>query len=160
MDSQKTEYRGVPEISHAQITSSASPRLRKAINSAASFAVHLPTGCGYRDIQTPAIVQRYFTVQSIWLPNCLQRLHSVSMTNRFRTTSDNDRRSTWRTSVTVECEGYCCQIQGKSKTTKERNCWISEHYSNEWKREDWCWTSGTLSLCVRGLEESDQSSST
>ena len=69
-------------------------------------------------------------------------------------------RSTWRTSVTVECESCCSQIKGKSKTTKERNCWITEHYSNEWKKVDWHWTRRILSLCARGLEESRQSSST
>ena len=33
-------------------------------------------------------------------------------------------RSTGRTSVTIECEGYCSQIQGKSKTTKKENLLI------------------------------------
>ena len=40
---------------------------------------------------------------------------------------------------------------------RKRNCWITEHYSNEWKKVDWYWTSRTLTLCVQGLEESDQS---
>ena len=69
-------------------------------------------------------------------------------------------RFTWRTSVTIECESCCSQIKGKSKTTEQRNCWITEHCSNEWKKVDWYWTSRILSLCVRGLAESRYSSST
>ena len=34
----------------------------------------------------------------------------------------NPCRSTGRTRVTTECEGYCSQIKGKSKTTTERTC--------------------------------------
>ena len=30
--------------------------------------------------------------------------------------------STWRTSVTTDCEGFCSQMKGKSKTTKKRTC--------------------------------------
>ena len=70
-------------------------------------------------------------------------------------------RSTWETSVTFDCEGLYSQIKGESETTKERLCWITEHYSNERKKVDWSWWAFTIFFhCVRGLEESIQSSST
>ena len=55
---------------------------------------------------------------------------------------------------------FAARSKAKAKTTKERNCWITEHYSNEWKKVDWYWTSRILSLCLRTFEECDQSSST
>ena len=87
-------------------------------------------------------------------------MEQISMWLIQTTTAQKFLQIYLKTSVTIECEGYCSQIKGKSKTTKKRNCWITEHYSNEWKKVDWYWSSGTLFLCVRGLEESNQSSST
>ena len=70
-------------------------------------------------------------------------------------------RSTWRTGVTIGCEGLCSQIKGESKTAKKRTCWFFiEHHSDEWKKVDWYWTRRIFFLCVRDFEESDQSSST
>ena len=65
-------------------------------------------------------------------------------------------RSAWRTSVKTEGEGFCSQIEGKSKTTQERTCWLfTEHHSDEWKKVDWYWTEKFLPLFVRDLEESN-----
>ena len=52
------------------------------------------------------------------------------------------------------------KAKSKKKTTKKRTCWFTEHHSDEWKKVDWHWTRRIFSLCVRGLEESRQSSST
>ena len=69
-------------------------------------------------------------------------------------------RSAWRTSVTTEGEGFCMPIKGKSETAKKRTCWLfTEHHSDERKEVDWYWTRETFSLYVRGIEESDSSSS-
>ena len=69
--------------------------------------------------------------------------------------------STWRASVTNRVWRLLQPDQRQNQNHKrERNCWITEHYSNEWKKVEWYWTISTLSLCVRVLEESDQSSST
>ena len=66
----------------------------------------------------------------------------------------------WRTSVTTDCESFCSQIKGESKTTKKRTCWFTEHHSDEWKKVDLYWTRRFFSLCVRDFEESNPSSST
>ena len=55
--------------------------------------------------------------------------------------------SAWRTRVTTECEGFCMPIKGKSKTAKNRTCWLfTEHHSDECKELDWYWTRESLSL--------------
>ena len=69
-------------------------------------------------------------------------------------------RSSWRTSVTIDCEGSCSQIKGKSKTTKRRICWCTKYHSDKWKKVDWYWTRRIFFLCVRDFGESDWSSST
>ena len=55
-------------------------------------------------------------------------------------------RCTWSTSVTTDCEGWCSEIKGKSKTTKMRTCWFAEHHSDEWKKLDWYWSRRIFSL--------------
>ena len=45
--------------------------------------------CHYRDIRIPAIVQRYSTVQSKWLTNCIQQLRKPRYLD-VRTTSDHN----------------------------------------------------------------------
>ena len=50
--------------------------------------------------------------------------------------------------------------KAKLKPQRERNCWITEHYTDEREKMDWYWAIRTNSRCVRSLEESDQSSST
>ena len=57
-------------------------------------------------------------------------------------------------------EGFCMPIKGKSKTTKKRTCWLFSKNRSLWKKElDRYWTRETFSLRVRGIEESNSSSS-
>ena len=70
--------------------------------------------------------------------------------NKFVIDSNNKRhkkswRSAWKTSVTTE--GFRSPIKSKSKTAKERTCWLfTEHHSDEWKKVDWYWTRKIFSL--------------
>ena len=60
--------------------------------------------------------------------------------NKFLMDSkNNDHRKSWwfawRTSVTTE--DFCMPIEGKSKTSKKRTCWLfTEHHSDERKEVD------------------------
>ena len=50
-------------------------------------------------------------------------------------------------------------IEGKSKTTKMRTCWLFTENRSHWKKElDRYWTREILSLRIRGIEESNLSS--
>ena len=63
--------------------------------------------------------------------------------------TENSCRSTWRTRVTIDCQGYRNQIKGESKTTKKRICWCALQHSDEWKKLDRYWTRRIYFLYVR-----------
>ena len=51
-------------------------------------------------------------------------------------------------------------IEGKSKTTKKRTCWLFTKNRSHWKKEiDWYWTREIFFLRLWGIEESNVSSS-
>ena len=72
----------------------------------------------------------------------------------------NSRSSARRIWVKIGCERFCMPVEGQSKTTKKRICWLITENRSHWKKElDRCWTREVFFLRVRGFEESNVSSS-
>ena len=57
--------------------------------------------------------------------------------NKFVMDSNNNDRNSWRsgrrTSVTTGCKRFCMPSKGKSKTTKNRTCWLFTKNRSHWK---------------------------